>query len=339
MTFRSRQPAVGSARKDPSPAGHSARRLVRIALALWAIYALSALALPWGRVGLAALAASPLPLGLALDGLVPLALGVVACRLRVGGTAREGWPKGFALARREGWFTERVLGYGLLVITLPVFLWAFTAWKTSIPPFTWDQPLARFDSALHGTAPYHYLIAVPGLTRAADLLYGTWSYMLLGLVLWQGWYGTPWTRARFWLAFLLTWILLGTVLATLVASAGPVYYEPVTGNPGPFAALMAHLDGQPGLHVHQGVRGLWAVHMGERFVIGTGISAFPSLHVGMAVLGVCAAWPRRWLAATFALFTLGILVGSVALGWHYAVDGYASILLVPLIWWLTGRVR
>jgi hypothetical protein len=339
MIFGSPQRAASNAWEGPSPVSRSAWPLVRLGLALWAIYALSALALPWGRAGLAALRTSPLPLGLAVDGLVPLALGVVVCRLRVGGTAREGWPKGFALARREGWFTERVLGYGLLIITLPIFFWAFTTWKTSIPPFTWDPLLARLDTALHGTAPYQYLIGVPGLTRAADLVYGTWSYMLLGLVLWQGWCGTSWARARFWLAFFLTWVLLGTVLATLVASAGPVYYEAVTGVPGPFAALIAHLDGQPDLQVHQGIRGLWTVHKGERFVIGTGISAFPSLHVGMAVLGACAAWPRPWLTALFALFTLGILVGSVALGWHYAVDGYVSILLVPLIWWLAGRVR
>jgi hypothetical protein len=163
--------------------------------------------------------------------------------------------------------------------------------------------------------------------------------MLLALVLWQGWWGTTRQRARFWLAFLLTWVLLGTLLATAFASAGPVYYERVTGDPGPFAPLMTRLEAQPDLQLHEGIRGLWALHSAKRFVLGTGISAFPSLHVGIAVLGICAAWPRPWLSATFALFTLGTLLGSVALGWHYAVDGYASIILVPLIWWLVGRVR
>jgi hypothetical protein len=299
---------------------------------------LSALAHPGGLARLAALRLS-LPLGFAVDGLLPLVLGVVACRFRVGGTAREGWPRAFALARREGWFTERALGYGVLVVTLPVFMWAFTTWKVDIPPFTWDEPLARLDSALHGRAPYHYLIGIPGLTQAMDRLYSGWHYMLLGLVLWQGWYGTPWERARFWLAFLLTWVLLGAVLATVFPSAGPVYYEQVTGSPGPFATLMAHLGSQPDLLLHRGVRGLWAIRESQRFIVGTGISAFPSLHIGIAVLGVCAAWPRPWLTAAFALFTLGTLVGSVLLGWHYAVDGYVSILLVPLIWWLAGRVR
>jgi hypothetical protein len=313
--------------------------IVRLSLALWALFALSALLLPLGRAGLDALRGSPVPLGLAVDGVVPFALGVIACRLRVGGKAREGWRGGIELARREGWLSERPLGYGLLVVTLPVFLWAFTTWKVSIPPFTWDPALARLDSLVHGTSPYHYLIGSPTLTRALDRVYWSWHYALLGLVLWQGWFGSARERARFWLAFLLTWVLLGAVLATVFASAGPIFYQRVTEEPGPFGPLLAYLTSHPELGSIQGAQALWAANTGTRFIIGTGISAFPSLHVGMAVLGVCAAWSRRWLAGIFAIFTLAILTGSVALGWHYAVDGYASILVVPLIWWLAGRVR
>jgi PAP2 superfamily len=310
-----------------------------VALAVWAAFALSAACLRLGRAGLPALLTSPVPLGLAVDGVLPFGLGVLACRLRVGGRAREGWARGLALARQEGWLRERPLGYALLVITLPVFFWSFTSWKLSIPPFTWDASLAALDTALHGGPPYRYLVVSFGLTRSLDRVYWSWHYVLLGMVLWQGWYGTAWERARFWLAFLLTWILLGAFLATIFASAGPVYYERVTGDPRPFGPLMAYLEAQPGLGLQKGIEGLWAVHAGGRFLMGTGISAFPSLHVGMAVLGICAAWPHRWLAAVFGLFTLAVLAGSVALGWHYAVDGYAAILLVPLIWWIAGRVR
>ncbi|TIN21837.1 MAG: hypothetical protein E5Y31_19780 [Mesorhizobium sp.] len=32
-----------------------------------------------------------------------------------------------------------------------------------------------------------------------------------------------------------------------------------------------------------------------------------------------------------------ILFGSVYSGWHYAIDGYVSIALVILIWWITGK--
>ncbi|WP_352458864.1 MULTISPECIES: phosphatase PAP2 family protein [unclassified Mesorhizobium] len=44
---------------------------------------------------------------------------------------------------------------------------------------------------------------------------------------------------------------------------------------------------------------------------------------------------RLVLGWTFAAL---ILYGSVFTGWHYAVDGYASIIVVSVIWWATGRL-
>ena len=38
------------------------------------------------------------------------------------------------------------------------------------------------------------------------------------------------------------------------------------------------------------------------------------------------------------LFLLSIQVGSVHLGWHYAVDGYASMILTVLLWWGIGKL-
>jgi hypothetical protein len=33
-----------------------------------------------------------------------------------------------------------------------------------------------------------------------------------------------------------------------------------------------------------------------------------------------------------------ILVGSVHLAWHYAVDSYAGILIAVLSWWIAGQL-
>jgi PAP2 superfamily len=140
----------------------------------------------------------------------------------------------------------------------------------------------------------------------------------------------------------LTWILLGTVLAQLVPSAGPAYYQRVTGSWGPFAPLMTYLRAAGEIHqldVLSVQTALWrAVERGE-VVFGGGISAFPSLHVAMPVLGACAAWStHRRLAWTFVAFGALIFLGSIHLGWHYALDGEAAVAGVAAIWWTTGQV-
>jgi membrane-associated phospholipid phosphatase len=65
----------------------------------------------------------------------------------------------------------------------------------------------------------------------------------------------------------------------------------------------------------------------------------PSLHVAMATLMWCAMRPVHRLAGpAYFVFLACILLGSVHLGWHYALDGYVSILLVCILWWLSGRL-
>jgi hypothetical protein len=175
-----------------------------------------------------------------------------------------------------------------------------------------------------------------------DRWYWTWNYMLMSVVLWQAWCGSPRDRLRFWLAFVLTWIGLGTVLAHLVPSAGPGFFLEVTGTPGPYGDLREHLalaDAQVGLHLSEIRAYLWHAVRQQEVVFGGGISAFPSLHIAMPTLAACAAYRvSRWLSGGFLLYALITLVCAVGLGWHYAVDGYASFLLVPMIWFVTGRL-
>jgi membrane-associated phospholipid phosphatase len=59
----------------------------------------------------------------------------------------------------------------------------------------------------------------------------------------------------------------------------------------------------------------------------------PSVHVGIAlwVALVCRAFVPRLQVVGWAFFA-AIIVGSVHLGWHYAVDGLASILIAGLAW-------
>jgi hypothetical protein len=84
---------------------------------------------------------------------------------------------------------------------------------------------------------------------------------------------------------------------------------------------------------------LWSVYADHAIVVGGGISAFPSMHVAVPALLTFATWRRsRALSTALAAFTVVILISSVALGWHYAVDGYASILGSGIIWLLVARL-
>lgn len=84
---------------------------------------------------------------------------------------------------------------------------------------------------------------------------------------------------------------------------------------------------------------LWrSAAAGQWSAIG-GISAMPSVHLALATV-TALYWSRRgrrWRVAG-VLFVGAVQVGSVALGWHYAVDGYAGIAIGVGLWWGAGRL-
>jgi hypothetical protein len=63
------------------------------------------------------------------------------------------------------------------------------------------------------------------------------------------------------------------------------------------------------------------------------------MHVAVVTLNaLMLSGINRFVGALGWLYAGVISVASVYLGWHYAIDGYVSIALVSLIWWLCGRV-
>jgi hypothetical protein len=63
------------------------------------------------------------------------------------------------------------------------------------------------------------------------------------------------------------------------------------------------------------------------------------MHVGATLLLALAAWQsHRFVGALLFAYTLVILIGSVHLGWHYALDGYVAIVGVWAIWSVVGRL-
>jgi hypothetical protein len=266
---------------------------------------------------------------------------------RVPGPA--GWAAGWAAAKSELLSPSRLARFAFVLFLVPLFLGAFGRWKLLIQivqPFRWDPALSALDAAVHlGHYPWRILqpaLGHPAVTRLLDLAYvPVLLALLIGMTVWMGWTTNTALRRRFLLTFVLAWIILGTGLAIALSSAGPCYYGRVTGLPDPYAGLMAYLQG-----VHRATpltalviqEGLWQSHVEHAAGSFSEISAMPSIHVAMPTLfALTARAASRRAGAVLAGFAVVVFAGSVALGWHYAIDGYVGAAGVAAIWWLAGR--
>jgi hypothetical protein len=242
---------------------------------------------------------------------------------------------------------ERLAGIFTVFFLYVPFMNMFVGFKGTIPaiqPFAWDVPFMVLDRALHlGHHPWALLQPLFGsapATAALDLLYYAWFPIKMLFLIWMAWSPRRDLRGQFLLAFWGLWILLGTAMAMAFSSAGPCYYGLVVGGPDPYAPLMEYLRRVDATHPLTALDVqalLWSGYTGATHLV-EGISAMPSLHVAIPVLCAIAGWKiDRRLGVVFAAYVLVILVGSVHLAWHYAIDGYVVLALVPLMWWACGK--
>jgi hypothetical protein len=84
---------------------------------------------------------------------------------------------------------------------------------------------------------------------------------------------------------------------------------------------------------------LWQTYEENKVMPASGISAMPSMHVAIAALFAFFAFqlgkPYNFLFTTYLIV---IVIGSVHLAWHYAIDAYVAILLTYGIWRFAGSV-
>ncbi|HYD17731.1 MAG TPA: phosphatase PAP2 family protein [Patescibacteria group bacterium] len=211
-----------------------------------------------------------------------------------------------------------------------------------VNPYDWDPLLAVWDKALHfGHYPHSFLVPIIdrlGLATYLDIIYYVWFVVLyigIGFNLFLD--RDKRRRLQFYWVFFLSWVVIGSAMALAMSSVGPLFFArfyPTLADP--YVDLVRHFNtvGPQKFIIAYTSRDLlvhWATN--GNMVNVNALSAMPSLHVAIAWLMVLYAWRigRAWFVAA-ALFCGSIFLASVYFGFHYAFDGYVSIVMVSLLW-------
>lgn len=249
------------------------------------------------------------------------------------------------------YFSPRRLGQGIPVVLIFSFMFSvFTSYKIIIPeivPFQYDELFADIDRMLHfGVDPWRILFPVFGTAMATTVVsffYKTWFVAKFSVLYWQAFsMKRPRLRAQFFLTYLLMWIVNGTIFATLLSSAGPCFYGYVVDGENPYAPLMAFLQASNQILPVWDLFAqdfLWTTYTDKSVTLFSGISAMPSMHVSLAYLFALLGWSvGRKTGIFFTAYLAITMIGSVHLGWHYAIDGYFGIITTTAIWFGVGAV-
>lgn len=232
-------------------------------------------------------------------------------------------------------FIEFVAAMLVVHVTLAVFV-NLKQYIPAINPALYDSPLWRLDAWLHfGIEPAVWaneFAARHGLMPFLDTMYLVFFpvQVLVPLLFLFSTRLRP-VRGTFFAAYCMIW-MVGSAIYVLWPALGPVYYRPMrflTLDLAPFAEHLQWTLIQDYARFRAGPE-YYAVKLYY------GVAALPSLHVGMFTLFSLATW--RWRSLSIVLWALTAITfaGSLALGWHYAVDGYAGALMAWGVWRL-GR--
>jgi hypothetical protein len=242
-------------------------------------------------------------------------------------------------------FQKGALRLVMVCVLLCFGLAAFTTYKLSIPtlvPYYADPVFADLDAWLHVGNPgeWAHMVLPSWASYPLGYLYGPgWFMLWFGFIALVALNGDRALRQRYFWTMAIAFCVLGTVAATALSSVGPVFYERFF-HVDRYAALMEMIrTSAVGDYMSEATGYLYANYASGGHQAGTGISAMPSMHLGVVTLNaLMLSRLHRLLGIAGWTYVAVILFGSVYLGWHYAIDGYVSIAFVVLVWWLIGRL-
>jgi hypothetical protein len=256
---------------------------------------------------------------------------------------------------RERWAGARFLTVLMPFCCLALVIATYNVFKALLLPsagFWFGRYISVGDRAIFGIDAWqltHRFLPSPWFTQTIDLLYHGWFLpMVVGVTLCS--FANPRSLLgwRYLTSYLLLWTVQGSLIAYLLPAAGPALHAAMTQGPSRFHALTAMLATQNSYLVAHGAPGLTSIGLQHGLIalfgspvvtLGGGISAMPSMHNAMAVLFACGAWSlRRWLGIVTSAYALLIWIGSVHLGWHYALDGIVACVLTVATWIGVGHI-
>lgn len=212
------------------------------------------------------------------------------------------------------------LGAMLAAIDIYCFMW-LKPQIAEMVPFHADPTLAAWDKALFlGTDPWE-LLAFLQHEIVAVIYTPVWFLSVMACLYWLLFQPRSRERSVLIVTYFALWSLFGPIGQALMPAGGPIFYERITGDAARFATLMPEIPEFSRTIASY----LWHAYENRMLVDGAGISAMPSLHVATM------AWEAilfARLAPRFAPVAYGaalfIWASSIALGWHYALDGVAG---------------
>jgi len=232
---------------------------------------------------------------------------------------------------------------------------AFADMKPLIPlinAYSWDESFMHLDRLLHfGQDPWRLLEPILGSAIVTQWI--NYAYNIWFLIMFSFWIGAAWStkshhmhnqtqgwERQFLVSFILCWIVGGMILATLFSSMGPAFYDLINPADNPYAAQMIMLEA-----IHE-THPLWAVdshamlrdaYLNPASGQLSGISAMPSIHNATSTIFMLAAYRiNKKFGHVMLAFLMCIILGSVHLAWHYAVDAYLGIIIAVILWKLSA---